>query len=43
MPITAPIAVGPYTDEYGTFISGFAPVDIGSNTTVILVGVDYQV
>ena len=43
MPITAPIAVGPYTDEYGTFISGFAPVDLGSNTTVILVGVDYQV
>jgi hypothetical protein len=42
-PVTGPIAIGPYTDEFGTFISGMAPVDIGSNTTVILVGVDYQV
>jgi hypothetical protein len=42
-PVTGPIGIGPYTDEYGTFVSGFVPVDIGSNTTVILVGVDYQV
>ena len=42
-PVTGPIGIGPYTDEYGTFISGFAPVDVGSNTSVILVGVDYQV
>jgi hypothetical protein len=42
-PVTEPIVIGPYTDEFGTFISGMAPVDIGSNTTVILVGVDYQV
>ncbi|MBP1929469.1 hypothetical protein J2741_002016 [Methanolinea mesophila] len=42
-PVTGPIGIGPYTDEYGTFISGFAPVDTGSNTSVILAGVDYQV
>ena len=42
-PVTGPIGVGPYTDEYGTFVSGFVPVDIGSNTTVVLVGVDAQV
>ncbi len=42
-PVTGPIGVGPYTDEYGTFVSGFAPVDVGSNTSVIIVGVDYQV
>jgi hypothetical protein len=42
-PITGPIGIGPYTDEYGTFVSGFAPVDLGSNTSVILVGIDFQV
>lgn len=42
-PVTGPIGVGPYTDEWGTFVSGFAPVDLGTNTTVILVGVDSQV
>jgi hypothetical protein len=42
-PVTGPIGIGPYTDEYGTFVSGFVPVDVGSNTSVILVGVDAQV
>ena len=42
-PVTAPIGVGPYTDQWGTFISGFAPVDTGSNVTVILIGVDTRV
>ena len=41
-PVTTPIAIGPYTDEYGTFISGLAPVDLGLNAPVIIVGVDYQ-
>ncbi|MDO9325915.1 MAG: hypothetical protein Q7T80_13280 [Methanoregula sp.] len=34
---TVPFAVGPYTDHWGTFISAAAPVDLGSNTSVILV------
>jgi hypothetical protein len=42
-PITKPIRIGPYTDEYGTFVSGFAPVDLELNATVILVGVDARV
>ncbi len=42
-PVTAPIGVGPYTDPWGTFISGFAPVETGSNLTVILIGVDTRV
>ncbi len=42
-PVTAPIGVGPYTDQWGTFISGFAPMETGSNVTVILVGVDTRV
>ncbi|MDD1693836.1 MAG: hypothetical protein LUQ71_03845 [Methanoregula sp.] len=36
-PVTEAKSVGPYTDKWGTFISAFAPVDLGSNTTVILV------
>ncbi|HNS83047.1 MAG TPA: hypothetical protein PKL26_04795 [Methanolinea sp.] len=39
-PVTAPIGAGPYTDKWGTFYSGYAPVDAGSNATVILIGVD---
>ncbi len=39
-PVTSPIGVGPYTDKWGTFYSGYAPVDAGSNATVILIGVD---
>ncbi len=42
-PVTAPIGVGPYTDQWGTFVSGFAPVDTGSNVTVIIIGVDTRV
>jgi len=41
-PVTAPIGVGPYTDQWGTFYSGYAPVDIGSNETVVLMGVDVR-
>lgn len=41
--VSAPIGVGPYTDRWGTFISGYAPVDTGSNLTVILIGVDTRV
>lgn len=40
--VTAPIGVGPYTDFWGTFISGYAPVDTGSNATIVLVGVDFR-
>jgi hypothetical protein len=42
-PVNAPIGVGPYTDQWGTFVSGFAPVDTGSNVTVIIIGVDTRV
>lgn len=41
-PVTAPIGVGPYTDTWGTFISGYAPVNTSSNMTVVLVGVDVK-
>jgi len=39
--VTKPIGVGPYTDQWGTFYSGYAPVDIGGNRTV-LIGVDFR-
>lgn len=39
-PVTGPIFVGPYTDAWGTFYSGFAPVRTGPNASVILIGVD---
>jgi hypothetical protein len=42
IPVTSPIGVGPYTDAWGTFISGYAPVKTSSNMTVILVGVDVK-
>ncbi len=40
--VTAPIGVGPYTDSWGTFLSGYAPVRTSSNKTVILIGVDVK-
>ena len=43
VPVTAPIGVGPYTDSWGTFVSGFAPVDIGWEETTVLIGVDIPV
>jgi hypothetical protein len=41
-PLTAPVAAGPYTDSYGTFISGFAPIGTGANRTDFVVGVDMK-
>jgi len=35
--ITGSIGAGPYTDKWGSFVSGIAPLDLGSNTSVILV------
>jgi diguanylate cyclase (GGDEF)-like protein/PAS domain S-box-containing protein len=36
-----PIAIGPYTDEYGTFISSFAPLlDPRTNEVLMVVGCD---
>jgi PBP1b-binding outer membrane lipoprotein LpoB len=42
-PLKGPIGVGPYTDPWGTFVSGLAPVNTGSNKTVIIIGVDFEV
>jgi hypothetical protein len=39
-PVSVPIGVGPYTDKWGTFYSGYAPVDSGSNESVFVIGVD---
>ena len=41
-PVTEPIGAGPYTDQWGTFISGYAPVNISSDDTIILLGVDIR-
>lgn len=41
-PVTAPIGVGPYTDSWGTFISGYAPVNMSPDTSMILIGVDIR-
>ena len=41
-PVTAPVGVGPYTDKWGTFYSGYAPVDTGSNQSIVLLGVDFR-
>ena len=43
LPLTEPIGVGPHTDHWGTFISGFAPVNIGSNETIMVLGVDIRI
>lgn len=42
-PVTAPIGAGPYTDSWGTFVSGFAPVQTGLDDTTVLIGVDIRV
>ncbi len=39
-PVTSPIGAGPYTDSYGTFISGYAPVGAPINGTSFILGVD---
>ena len=40
----APLSVGPYTDEYGTFVSAFAPVkDPRSGRILMAVGVDMDI
>lgn len=41
-PVTSPIGVGPYTDKWGTFYSGFAPVETGLNESILLLGVDIR-
>jgi hypothetical protein len=41
-PVTAPLAAGPYSDSYGTFISGYAPVDTGTNRTAFIIGLDMK-
>ena len=41
-PVTAPIGAGPYTDRWGTFYSGYAPVQTGENAPVFLIGVDME-
>jgi hypothetical protein len=43
LPLKGPIGVGPYTDHWGTFVSGFAPVNTGSNETIMVLGVDIKV
>jgi hypothetical protein len=41
-PVTAPLGVGPYTDSYGTFVSGYAPANTGSNATAFILGIDVR-
>jgi hypothetical protein len=41
-PVTAPIGVGPYTDQWGTFYSGYAPVSTTPGGPAILMGVDIK-
>jgi len=41
-PVTAPVGAGPYTDRWGTFYSGYAPVQTGENAPVFLIGVDME-
>ena len=43
VPVTAPVGAGPYTDSWGTFVSGFAPVQTGLDDTIVLIGVDIRV
>jgi hypothetical protein len=42
-PVNTPIGAGPYTDSWGTFVSGYAPVNTGINGTIIVIGVDIRV
>jgi PAS domain S-box-containing protein len=38
-----PQSAGPYTDEYGTFVSAFAPVlDPGTGEVVLIIGMDIE-
>jgi ABC-type transport system substrate-binding protein len=41
-PVNAPIGVGPYTDSWGTFVSGYAPVNMSPDTRIVLIGVDFK-
>jgi len=41
-PVTAPLGVGPYTDSYGTFVSGYAPVNTTTNESVFILGIDVE-
>lgn len=43
VPVTKPIGVGPYTDQWGIFVSGFAPAYTGSNGTFMVLCVDFGV
>jgi hypothetical protein len=43
VPVTKPIGVGPYTDQWGIYVSGFAPAYTGSNGTVVVLCVDFGV
>ncbi len=42
-PVVAPIGAGPYTDAWGTFVSGFAPVMTGPDGTIYIIGIDTRV
>jgi hypothetical protein len=41
-PVTGPLAAGPYTDSYGTFVSGYAPVNTSSNQTTFVLAIDVR-
>jgi len=41
-PITAPMGVGPYTDPWGTFLSGYAPVTMSTNEATYIMAVDMR-
>jgi hypothetical protein len=41
-PVTKPLAAGPYTDSYGTFVSGYAPVNTSSNQTTFVLAIDVK-
>jgi hypothetical protein len=43
IPVAAPMGVGPYTDPWGTFISGYAPLNMSTNETTYLMAVDMRV
>lgn len=43
VPVTAPIAAGPYTDPWGTFVSGYAPVYTTTGEVAGILGIDIRV
>jgi hypothetical protein len=43
VPVTAPISAGPYTDPWGTFVSGYAPVYTTTGEVAGILGVDIRV